>query len=200
MGLCFAFSLPALINMNDIIPAFPEGSRGGIENAVIEGAIHYLQANAQADLLLCEYEKSARQPFNFEAALGHADKAIAQLEMSLQEYGKSIDLGQQAGYEETTIQKFKSFNYDGFTTSKSLDNCTMSLVKAYFSSGNILGAYRQNADNIAAILVTLQQVKERLAAGLQPDVSLFWQISQQFALTSLFGSYCTMTAQSVFKQ
>ncbi len=198
IGLFFAFTLQALVNMNDIIPVFPEGDRAQIESAVIEGAIHYLQGKSQADLLLCEYEKSARQTLDFDAALGYADKTIAELELSLDEYGKSIDLGKQAGYVQQTIQKFKSFNYDSYTALKSLDSDTMVTVKAYFSGGNILGAYRQNADNIAGILVTLRQIREKLAAGQVPDVSTFWQLNRQFAGASLFGNYCTMTAQAVF--
>lgn len=196
----FTLTLRGLVQMNDIVPAFPDEERGAIEGAVIEGAVRFLEAKSQMALLLKEYELSAKQPFDFSAALAHAEKAAGELEISLEEYEKSITICKQAGYVDEIIQKFKNFNYDAFASEKQLNSDIMVLVKAYFSGGNIMGAYRQNVDHISGILTILEQIKEKLTAGQSPDVSLFWQLSRQFSKASLFGNYCTMTAAAVFAQ
>jgi len=198
--LFFTLTLQALVDMNDIVPAFTGEAQGQIEGAVIEGAIHFLQAKSHSDLLLMEYEKSANQPFNFSAALDHAEKAIGELEKSIEEYEKSVSLGKQAGYVDEILQKFKNFNYDGFSADKRLNNDVMVLVKSYFSAGNILGAYQQNVDHIGEILITMEQIKEKLKINQLADITLFWQLVQRFSKAALFGNYCTITAATIFTQ
>jgi hypothetical protein len=197
---CFFINLGAIVHYNDIKPAFSEESRESIEKSVIEGAIYFLKAKAQADLFLCEYEKSAKQTFNADLALVYTQVAIEEIKNSLFEYEKSLQFAKSAGYDEATIQKFKSFNYDGYTLGKQLNNDIMFLVKAYFASGNIIGAYQQNIDHIADVLLTLEQVKGMLNKHELPDVQFAWALSQKLSIAALFGSYSTMTAQDVFAQ
>jgi hypothetical protein len=198
--LGLVLTLPATLLHNDIVPVFPNGDRNKIEGAVIDGAVHFLQAKSQADLLLVEYEKSAGQTIDYPAALEYTEKAIAELEKSRDNYAQAHTLGKQAGYVEEMIQKFKTFDYDTYTAGKQLNSDVMVLVKAYFSEGNILGTYQQQVEYIDDILLTLVPIKEKLAAGQLPDISRLWQLVQQFAASSLFGNYCTMTAQAVFAQ
>lgn len=199
MMFSFVF-IPALepfVVMNDIVPVFQEGERDKIEAAVIEGATRFLQAKSYADLLLQEYEKSGKQPIHYPAAFGYAEQAMTELETAREEYMKAIAAGIKAGYVDETIAKFKIYDYDMLAAEKEMNNDIMSAVKTYFSSGDILGAYRQNVTNIDKILSTLQLIKEKLAVDATPDISLFWQVLQQFSKAALFGNYCTMTAAAV---
>lgn len=200
LSCMLSLQLKAVVNLNDIVPAFPEGDRVAIESSVIEGAIRFLQAKSYADLLLCEVEKSARAPLNQVLALEYAEKSLAELEASLSEYSKSVDLATKAGVLSDMESKFKAFNYDGFALEKNLDGDMMALVKAYFSTGDIPGAYRQNVEHLSDIRVILIQIKEKLFQGQSPEVALYWLLSQRFAQASLFGNYCTVTATSVFNR
>jgi hypothetical protein len=195
-----AFSLQAAVLHNDIVPVFPEGDQPKIEDAVIHGAIFFLEADSQAALLLAEYEKSAGQPLNIPVALEYAEKAIAKLEKSRDEYAKAASLAKEAGCVDSMISKFKIFNYDSYTANKQLNSDIMAVVKAYFTEGNIPGAYQQNVDNINDILLSLLQIKEKLANNQSPDISLVWQLLQQLSETSLFGNYCTITARTILEQ
>ena len=190
----------AFIEMNDIVPAFPGEVQGTIENAVIQGAIHFLQAKSQADLLLGEVEKSAKQPLNYSSALVNTEKAIAELEKSINEYDQAITCAKQAGYVNEVIQKFKNFNYDAFTSENKLNRDIMTMVKAYFSGGNIVGVYQQYVEYLGEILITLHLIKDKLTADLLPDISLSWQLLQQFSQASLFGNYCTITAAAILSK
>ncbi len=204
MILLFIFTLSgftrALIVHNDIWPAFPPEERSNIEGAVISGAVHFLKAQSYANLLMTEYEESARRTFDMQAAITHATDAYDQLEKSIENYGEAIVHGRRAGYFAETIKKFKAFNYDSFITDTGMDKGTMSTVRAYFSTGDILGAYQQNVDNINAILLTLSRIKTELESGQLPSKPLIWLLLQQFSKASIFGNYCTVTAQAVFDQ
>ena len=195
--LFLSFTLSAFIELNDIVPAFPEEEQGAIESAVIQGAIHFLQAKSQADLLLGEVEKSAKQPLNYSSALICTEKTIAELEKSINEYHQAITCAKRAGYVNEVIQKFKNFNYDAFASENKLNRDIMAVVKAYFSGGNIVGVYQQYVEYLGEILITLHLIKDKLTADLLPDVSLSWQLLQQFSYASLFGNYCTLTATAI---
>jgi hypothetical protein len=198
--LVITFTLQAALLHNDIVPVFPGGDRGKIEGAVIDGAVHFLQAKSYADLLLMEYEKSAGQALDYPAALDYTEKAIAELEKSRDKYAEAHTLGKQAGYVESMIQKFKTFDYNAYTADRKLNNDIMTSVTAYFIAGNILGTYQQQVEYIDDMLLTLVPIKEKLAASQLPDISLLWRLVQQFSTSSLFGNYCTMTARAVFTQ
>lgn len=185
--------------MNDVVPVFPERDRDKIESAVIEGAIHFLQAKAYSDLLLQEYEKSARQEINYAAALDYVEKAMAELEAAKKEYQESIAAGKLAGYVAEKVQRFKVFDYDKFSTQMDLNKDLMALVKSYLSAGNILGAYQENVNNIGKILATLETIKEKIEVNITPDISLFWHLLQQFSQAALFGNYCTATAAAILQ-
>lgn len=195
--LFLGLTLSAFIELNDIVPAFPEEEQGAIESAVIQGAIYFLQAKSQADLLLGEVEKSAEQPLNYSSALICTEKAIAELEKSINKYHQTITYAKRAGYVNDVIQKFKNFNYDTFVSENKLNRDIMVVVKAYFSGGNIIGIYQQYVEYLGEILLTLHLIKDKLSADLLPHVSLYWQLLQQFSHASLFGNYCTLTATAI---
>jgi hypothetical protein len=185
--------------MNDIVPVFPERDRDKIENAVIEGAVHFLQAKSYSDLLLQEYEKSAKQEINYAAALDYVEKAVVELEAAKKEYQESIAAGNLAGYAAEKVQRFKVFDYDKFSTQMDLNKDLMAVVKSYLSAGNILGAYQENVNNIGKILATMETIKEKIEVNITPDISLFWQLLQQFSQAALFGNYCTATAAAILQ-
>ncbi|MCK4764155.1 MAG: hypothetical protein KAW12_18290 [Candidatus Aminicenantes bacterium] len=197
--LVSTMTVEAFVVMNDVVPAFPQQNREKIEAAVIEGTIRFLQAKSYADLLLKEYEKSAKQALDYTAALDYAEKTITELETAKREYETSIAVGSRAGYAAGNIQRFKTFDYGQFESGKELDNHLMTAVKSYFSAGDILGAYQENIDNIDGILTVLQQIREKLKENETPDIELFWNLLQRFTRTALFGNYCTMTAAAVLK-
>jgi len=191
--------LSAFIELNDIVPAFPEEEQGAIESAVIQGAVYFLQAKSQVYLLLGEVEKSAKQPLNYSSALVSTEKTIAEVEKSINEYDQAITCAKRAGYVNEVIQKFKNFNYDAFAAENKLNKDVMVVVKAYFSGGNIVGVYQQYVEYLGEILITLHLIKDKLTVDLLPDISLSWQLLQQFSHASLFGNYCTITATAILE-
>lgn len=196
--LCTLSTKPFVV-MNDIVPVFTADSRDIIESAVIEGATHFLQAKSYSDLLLLEYEKSGKQEIDYSAVLGYAEKAIGELEKAKEAYLESLESATRAGYVNDALLKFKVFDYSAFQSEKGLNNDLMSTVKSHLSTGDVLGVYRENVDNIAAILSTLQFIKGKIEMDAAPDISLYWQLLQRFSYAALYGNYCTMTAAEVLR-
>lgn len=195
----FTLTLEPFVVMNDIVPVFPVEDQDKIEGAVIEGAIHFLQAKSNAVLILQEVEKSNEHGMSYSLILEYVEKTISELEISKREFMKSIAAGNRAGYVEEIILKFKAFDYAKFESEKDLNNDLMFSVKSYLSVGNILGAYQENVDNICEILSTLRLIKEKIEINTTPDISLFWQLLHQFSKAALFGNYCTMIASAVLQ-
>jgi hypothetical protein len=193
----FIPTLEPFVVMNDIVPVFSVGEQDKIESSIIDGAVRFLQAKSYADLLLREYETSGKQSIHYPAALEYAEKAMSELQTSKSDYMKAIEAGTRAGYAVEIVDKFKAYDYDMLAAKKGLNKDIMSSAKTFLSSGDILGAYRKNVNNIDNIISTLQLIKEKLAVDVTPDISLFWQLLQQFSTAALFGNYCTMTAAAV---
>ena len=207
MYLCVAISFMVasghsygFLTHNDIVPVFADD--GGqksqeIETNVINGASLFLRSQSQALLLLNEYELSGLQPFNSKNALEYVVNAIKLLEGAWTRYMNAGAIGKNLGYYPARINGFKTFDYDGFILENNLNKEIAKKVQGYLSQGDIIGIYQQTADDIAAILTTLNAIKEHLKIGVKPGISLFWKLFQQYAESSLFGNYTTLMARTV---
>jgi hypothetical protein len=191
----------SFIVMNDINCSFNEGpEKILLEDNVILGATHFLNSKSNADLLLMEYEKSGRQEFNFTLALEYVEKAIAELEISKEKYVKATEIGERLGYIETKQSWFKEFNYDTFIVENNLNREIAGIVKGYLIKGDVLGVYRHNLDNIDGILTTLSSIRDQVKIGKKPDISIFWNLLQQYSEATLFGNYSTVIGRQILSK
>lgn len=157
------------------------------------GALHFLEAKAYADLLLYEYEKSALQPFEPAASLEHLEKAIAGLEAARIRFTEAIDLGKKIGYNPDKVKLFRQFNqYDRFIERHRLNRHIAGEVKEYLQDADILGAYQHCLDDMEELLNTLFAMQVELKAGRAPGIREYWQLLQQFAEAALFGNYASV--------
>jgi hypothetical protein len=190
----------AFIHVNDIVPVFedPDGQKKQeIENHVISGASFFLQAQSNANLLLNEYELSGKQPFNCVKSLEYTETAINLLENARNQYVNAMGIGESLGYSPVKIDRLKFFDYDGFITETRLNKDIAKKVQGYLSSGDIVGIYRQAANDIMDILNTLYSIRESLKINEKPGIHLFWKLLQQYSESSLFGNYATLIGTTV---
>jgi hypothetical protein len=193
--------IQAFVSANDIVPVFSDeesDKKQQIEYFVVSGTSLFLQSQSYSNLLLNEYELSGNQSFNCTGALGYAEKAISLLENSLNQYTKAKEAGEIIGYNPQKINLFRFFDYERFITDNSLNAVIAQKVQSYMQTGDILGLYQQNIDNLTGILNTLYTIKDNLKKGLKPDIKVFWNLMQQISESSLFGNYSTVIATAVF--
>jgi hypothetical protein len=196
----FALNISAFVFMNDLNCVYsPLPEKALIESNVVDGALHFLQSKSFADLLLYEYEKSAKQPFSYYVAFNYTKKAIIALEKSRVYYSKVLEIGEKLGYVERKIEWFKTFNYDKFIESHGLNRGIAKTVKSYLSRCDVNGLHRANIDNIERILTTLYYIKRQIKRGITPNINVFWTLSQQYSETMLFGNYATMMGMATLR-
>ena len=195
--LALGASLHGLLFHNDLIGAFPEGQdRAQIENHVIEGATHFFISKAHADLLFKEYEQSATAELNKSQAAAHADNALAELKLALDNYHHAADIAGRIGYVQDKRQHFKDFDYSQLAEHLNLDRHIAGQVESYLSRGDIVGIYQKNIDNLEALAVTLGQIRDTLKSGGEPGIQTVWTLVRQYSETLLFGNYATMMGTS----
>jgi hypothetical protein len=191
----------AFVTLNDVHCLFNEGSEKiQIEENMIDGAAHFLLSKSYADLLLYEYEKSAKQEFNFSMSLEYLEKAIQEVNFSKMKYAAALDIGRKIGYAENKIDWFKTFNYDDFIRDNKLNKEISEVVKSYLVRYDVIGIYQQNIDYINQILYTLNLIKYDLKAKRRPDVMIYWSLLQQYSETVLFGNYSTVMGGTILGQ
>lgn len=189
----FVLNLNAVIAMNDLECIFSENpEKSLIKDNVISGAIGFLLSKSYSDLILMEYEKSAKETFNYPAVLDHLDKTISALEGSKESYIKAKEIGERLGYMENKISWFKGFNYDEFISTNKLNNDIALKVKSYLSKSDVIGLYQENINNITDILNTLYYIKSNVSSNVKPDISVMWKLLHQYSEALLWGNYSTM--------
>ena len=188
----FAVHTYALIYCNDLNCIFSEGSEKLlIEDNVVAGAIHFLHSKSNTDLLLMEYEKSARQAFNHAQALEYTEKAIAELEAAKVNYARAVEIGERTGYIEKKQAWFKEYDYDTFISDNKLNKEIAGMVKGYLINADILGVYKHSIDNIDELLTILYSIRDKVKVNEKPGISIFWTLLHQYSETTLFGNYST---------
>lgn len=190
--LVVALNLHSFIVMNDLNCIFSEGSEKLlIEDNVVAGAIHFLHSKSNTDLLLMEYEKSARQAFNHALALEYTEKAIAELEAAKVNYARAVEIGERTGYIEKKQAWFKEYDYDTFISDNKLNKEIAGIVKGYLINADILGVYKHSIDNIDELLTILYSIRDKVKVNEKPGISTFWTLLHQYSETTLFGNYST---------
>jgi len=192
--LFFLFSVHtyALIYCNDLNCIFTDGSEKIlIEDNVVAGAIHFLHSKANTDLLLMEFEKSARQDFNFSLSLEYVEKAMAELEAAKVNYARAAEIGERIGYIEKKMAWFKDYDYDTFITKNNLNKEIAGIVKGYLINADILGVYKHSINNINELLNILYLIRDKVKVNEKPDISTCWMLLQKYSDATLFGNYST---------
>lgn len=196
--LLFSYQIFSLVYGNDIVCAFnPDSQKADIETNVIDGALLFLKSKANADLLLQEYEKSAKSAFNFFRANDLVNQVILDLESSRNYYIAARDIGKKIGYVEKKISWFRDFDYDSFITENLMNREIAEKVKKYLVVCDIIGIYNQNVEDINSIIETLYAIKEAMKSNTQPDIKLFWRLLQQYSEAALFGNYATVIGSNI---
>lgn len=191
----------AFVTLNDVHCLFNDGSEKiQIEENMIGGAAYFLLSKSYADLLLYEYEKSAKQEFNFATSFEYVEKAIQEITFSKMKYVTALDIGKKIGYAENKIDWFKTFNYDDFISENKLNKEIAEKVKNHLVRYDVIGIYQQNIDYINQILNTLNLIKYDIKEKRIPDISIYWNLLQQYSETVLFGNYSTVLGGTILGQ
>jgi hypothetical protein len=183
---------------NDLVPPFPDGDKGTIENHIVEGSTMYFKGKAAAMNLLAAGESGSKNLFEMSTSLYLTNTAIEYLEKAKINYTQALDIGKATGYVENRQDALINFDYDGFVLQNGLNPIIMKRVKAYLSKGDVTGFYMQIVIDIEGIIENLKSIKKDLERNVIPRPQVYWKLLQKFSETTLSGNYGTMVGITVY--
>jgi hypothetical protein len=182
---------------NDIVDAFPSPIQKELSGYIVSGASQFLLSESQAMLLLNEYEISDNG-FNIQASLDYAKKALTLIETSITGFQNAKTLGLKTGVDGQKAIVLKTVSYD--TIIAGMNSVVADKLLKYFKSGDVIGIYSENLDNISKIQETLTYIISILEQGKKPGLETYWKLYQQYSDAALFGNYATVIGRTVFAE
>ncbi len=184
---------------NDTDNGFPEPEKSAISDSIVKGASGFLASNAEAMLLLKEYEVSSYESFNVSNALLKTESALQYLKESRKNFFDAMKTGEKCAYEKTSADKLVNFDYNSFITENKLIGEIADPVAYYLKRGDVIGMYNKNIQNIDEIIELLESIQTSLIKNEKPDITVFWDLLQKFATCKLFGNYMTVLSLNAFQ-
>jgi hypothetical protein len=181
---------------NDIASPFDEAKSGTIENLVIEGSSLYFKANAEIMNLYAEAEILPNVEYNDSKSLALVQAALEYLKESKSKYLQAIQMGTAVGYVESKINLLKTFNYDRFAVEYGLNETVKNRVKGFLKNGDVIGYYKEIADELDGLMVILTDMEKSLQDRVRPSLPVFWNLLQKLSELTLFGNYGTIMGQT----
>ena len=186
------------MTLNDIECVFnPSPEKAILRDNMIDGATHFLIAKAQIALMMAEYEKTSNGRIIFDCAISnnYCDKAIIEIKAALDDYTSAKTIGEKLGYNPAQIELFKNTS---FNNSKSQYNWDIyNSVTTYLQSGDILGIYTKNIENLKTILGILQSIKTKLQYSTQPPIEEYWKLLKTETEATMFGNLATVLGSPI---
>jgi len=166
------------------------------ESNIVESAGYFLQGYADYVLILNRIELSNQQGIDYTEMQILVDRVIYSMENAKNSYFSLIKRAVITPYKVEMINKLKSFDYNKFCNDEHLINSIFSDTTSYLSNGNVTEVFKKLLLGTEHILSKLQGVKAAVDVEKFPDLSIIWQLNQEFSYHLIFGQYA---AQVFFK-
>ena len=174
------------------------GENVTVEDYIIEGAGYYLAANAGVQSLLNMAELKDSTGIDYYLVLKTLDRAISNMENAINTYEKLIGKAESTPYNKAVIDKLANFNYSLFTQEKGLNGVVFGKVEEYLKNGDITGMFKYTYSGLQTIFSALNRVKEDISLDKFPGTPVFWNLSDAFSETSLFGGYVARVFSEIY--
>ncbi len=165
-----------------------EGSEN-IRITIIEAAGHFLKSYSEILFLLHKVEISDLNGIDYKEVQRIVDNSIFNLENAREKYITLKQLADHTPYNQKTIDKLVSFNYNKFEKDHLLEGKKFNEVKSYLGEGDIRGIYRKTLNDIGSILDRLYLIQSSLYSFSLPRMSELWNLNQICAEFMLFGQH-----------
>jgi hypothetical protein len=174
-----------------------QSSGGYINYLVVKGASYFLYSHSKFQMFLNKVELSEIYGINYDELNGIIDEAISKMDSAQYTYYVLKVVAAETPYNQSVIERLKSFDYDGFFYGRDLNPVVFNKVKEYLYNGDITGAYCEMFSNKSILLDKLIFVKRFISKGSIPPISELWSLNQVYSNSLLFGQYIAMIFSSV---
>jgi hypothetical protein len=94
-------------------------------------------------------------------------------------------------------ERLKNFAYDTFMMDNGLNPVIFKELASYLSRGDITGTFKRTYAGICYIEKLLTLISQELSENRVPGMTVFWELNERCAGTSLFGSYAARIFQEI---
>jgi hypothetical protein len=160
-----------------------------IENYIIQGAGHYLDAYSTVLYFFNRAELANDSGSDFFTWQWILYKAITQMNQAKAFYDTLIGEAEATPYNEFVLLKLKNFNYSQFRVDNGLTIEIFQEVEAYLRPGNITGVFKRIRANFQDIIYRLETIRGEVNQGKMPALASLWDLNESCSSTLLLGQY-----------
>ena len=199
-AIIFTVNVYSYINFNGVGGGYGSGGQGespsiqsveyqSIEYYIQAAATYYLEANSHIQTLLKLVEQQDLQGIDYSAMQSEVKRALYDMQMAKDTYGQLIRKAEATPYNETVLVKLRDFDYESFMEKNGLNPVLFVLVRQYLQNGDITGMFKRTHADVTVMIDLLVKIRDIVSQYRLPGVSLFRQLNETQALSSVFGSY-----------
>jgi hypothetical protein len=160
-----------------------------IEYYIMAAGTYYLEANTRVQTLLKLVEQQEIQGIDYSEMQSVVNRALNYMQMARDTYAQLIRKAEAAPYNDVFLAKLKDFDYVSLEAKNSLNPILFDLVRLYLQNGDITGMFKRTYSDVTGMMELLVKIREVVSRYGLPDISLFRQLNEKQALSSVFGSY-----------
>jgi hypothetical protein len=160
-----------------------------IEYYIQAAGTYYLEANSHLQTLLKLVEQQEIHGVNYFEMQFVVNRALYNMQMAKQTYEQLIRKAEATPYNENFLAQLREFDYDSFMQKNSLNPVLFDLVRQYLQNGDITGMFKRTYADVTVMIDLLVNIRDSVYQYGLPGISLFRQLNEKQALTSVFGSY-----------
>jgi hypothetical protein len=172
-----------------VSPGIQAVENQSIEYYIMAAGTYYLEANTRVQTLLKLVEQQEIQGINYFEMQLVVNRALNYVQMAKDTYAQLIRRAEATPYNETFLAKLRDFDYGSFMVKNSLNPVLFELVRLYLQNGDITGMFKRTYSDVTGMIELLVKIRESVSQYLLPDISLFRQLNENQAISSIFGSY-----------
>ena len=162
-----------------------------IEDYIVDGAGYFLDSYDKVLVFMKKTELMDKQSVSNEELASLLDTALAQMQLANDTYVNLKMTADNTPYNTVVIDALKNFNYDAFKEKNGLNGDVFKVAAKYLSKGDIRGVYGKTLEDTGKIIDLLNQVKNKIDAGVVPPLNEVWKLNQAYSQSLLFGQYVT---------
>jgi hypothetical protein len=171
----------------------PDGGQSiinnSIESNIIQGAGYYFNAVSGIQKLLRLAELKDSNGID-EAEFNHVlNEAIQNIQSAITTYDILIKKAEVTPYRQSFQEALKDFPFDDFMIKNGLNRTIFNEVEDYLYKGDITGVLKRTYAELIQIDAMLDTIKSEYIVNKDISTPNLWQINENTAQLSLFGSY-----------
>jgi hypothetical protein len=178
-------------NWSPIVFCEGEGfdEKSTINNFVIEGGGHFLNAYSDILMLLNKIELSDLQGIDYKELQKIVDNAVSSMNNARASYSSLYQLASSTPYNPVVIQTLKNFDYKGFQQENGLNGIIYADMVYYLNRGDVRGFYARLLSDIENILQKINTIKLTIVLETIPEIHALWKLNQVCSATMLLGQF-----------